>query len=599
MKKTNYFIIALTFFIMLFPSTSFAIPNEIHQDLQHLHPNHLKYVEDSNGTLTIEQFLQLAPSDLTPVPNENANFGYTSSVYWLTFDTYNRNTLKEWILEIDSPPLDSIHFFTIKNGTVLTEIHGGDLLPFEYRYLPVSSFVFPLALPTHETYQIVLRVETEGAMKIPLELWEKNSFLNHNGNVAAAHMFYYGLAVVMAVYNFFLYLFLRNSSYLYYAALCLAFMFIPMTNYGDAYRLLWPEQVWWNNRSIVFFMGISIIFSGIFVMKFLRTKEMLPRIHKLIIGLIALQIIDLFILLFVSYPIALYFVFFTTFVHVPLFLFAGIISWRNGYFLAKYFLFAWTIFLVSNSIALLNDVGIMFSQDLAKYSLLVGSGVELVLFAVGLSAQVNEMRKEKELLNKEIEEAQREIVYTMGEVIEARSKETSNHVKRVAAYSVILAQAYGMDAHAIEKLKVASPLHDVGKVGIPDEILQKPGKLTDTEFTFMQTHTLIGYNMLKNSNLDILKIAAIIAHEHHEKYNGRGYPRGIAGEDINIYARITAIADVFDALSSERAYKKAWPLEKILALFKEERGEHFDPHLVDLFFEHLEDFVKVREELPD
>jgi response regulator RpfG family c-di-GMP phosphodiesterase len=146
---------------------------------------------------------------------------------------------------------------------------------------------------------------------------------------------------------------------------------------------------------------------------------------------------------------------------------------------------------------------------------------------------------------------------------------------------------------------MASPMHDIGKVAILDEVLKKPGKLTEEDFDIMKYHTNIGYNLLKNSTRHILKTAAIVAYQHHEKWNGKGYPCGIKGEDIHIYGRITAIADVFDALGSERVYKKAWELDRILNLFKEERGQHFDPRVVDVFFEQLPNIVKVRDAYSD
>lgn len=202
---------------------------------------------------------------------------------------------------------------------------------------------------------------------------------------------------------------------------------------------------------------------------------------------------------------------------------------------------------------------------------------------------------ESALLSNEIEETQKEIIFTMGEIGESRSKETGNHVKRVAEYSYILAKQLGMSHEEAELLKIASPMHDIGKVAIPDSVLKKPGKLTDEEFDIMKAHTNIGYGLLKNSSRRILKTAAIVAHQHHEKWNGRGYPQGIQGEEIHIYGRITAIADVFDALGSERVYKQPWELDRILNLFKEERGQHFDPMVVDAFMAQLPEILKVRE----
>ena len=207
--------------------------------------------------------------------------------------------------------------------------------------------------------------------------------------------------------------------------------------------------------------------------------------------------------------------------------------------------------------------------------------------------------REITLLNEEIEATQREVVFTMGAIGESRSKETGNHVKRVAEYSKLLALQWGLDEAEAELLKQASPMHDIGKVAIPDAILNKPGKLTDEEFEQMKQHAELGYNMLNSSNRSLLKAAAIVAYEHHEKYNGRGYPRGLAGEEIHIYGRITALADVFDALGSDRVYKKAWEDERIFELFKAERGEHFDPYLVDLFFGNLDAFLAIRERFKD
>jgi len=198
-------------------------------------------------------------------------------------------------------------------------------------------------------------------------------------------------------------------------------------------------------------------------------------------------------------------------------------------------------------------------------------------------------------LHSEIEETQKEIIFKMGEIGEVRSKETGYHVKRVAEYSKLLALLHGLSEDEAEILKMASPMHDIGKVGIPDEILNKPGKLNPDEFEIMKTHAEIGYDMLKSSNRPIIKAASTIAREHHEKWNGSGYPRGLKGEQIHIYGRITAIADVFDALGNDRVYKKAWKLDRILELFKEESGKHFDPNLVDLFFENLDEFLKIRD----
>lgn len=183
--------------------------------------------------------------------------------------------------------------------------------------------------------------------------------------------------------------------------------------------------------------------------------------------------------------------------------------------------------------------------------------------------------------------------------METRSRETGNHVKRVSEYAKLLALGYGMDAREAEIVRLAAPLHDVGKIGIPDSILNKPTKLTAEEWEIMKSHAGLGHEMLKTSERPILQAGGIIALEHHEKWNGEGYPHGKAGEDIHIYGRIIAHADVFDALGSDRCYKKAWEMKKILDLVRDERGKHFDPDLVDIFFDNLGHMIKIRETYPD
>ena len=202
-------------------------------------------------------------------------------------------------------------------------------------------------------------------------------------------------------------------------------------------------------------------------------------------------------------------------------------------------------------------------------------------------------------LHLEMYDTQREVFFRLAEVAETRSKETGNHVRRVAEYARLLAEKYGLPEKDIDTLHLAAPMHDIGKLGIPDEILNKPGRLTPAEFEIVKHHVNIGHDMLKGSPLKMLQAAAVIALQHHERFDGKGYSSGLAGENIHIYARITAIADVFDALSCERVYKKAWPLEEVLNYFKEAKGGQFDPALVDLLFANLGEILKVREKFSD
>lgn len=195
---------------------------------------------------------------------------------------------------------------------------------------------------------------------------------------------------------------------------------------------------------------------------------------------------------------------------------------------------------------------------------------------------------------KELNETQIEVILTLSEVAESRCGETGAHIKRVAEYSHLLALLAGLPENEAFMIKSAAPLHDIGKIATPDHILLKPGKLTDEEFTIMKEHAVTGYKILADSTKFILMTAAIIAHSHHEKWDGSGYPQSLSGENIPIYGRIIALADVFDALGTERVYKKAWSSEQICSYILEQSGKHFDPRLANLFLEHFERFEIIR-----
>jgi len=218
---------------------------------------------------------------------------------------------------------------------------------------------------------------------------------------------------------------------------------------------------------------------------------------------------------------------------------------------------------------------------------------------LSLAATYTGQSIEKAILYSEIIDTQKEIIFLMGEVGESRSQETGHHVKRVAKYSYLLAHLYGLSEEESRLIELASPMHDIGKVSIPDSILMKPGKLTEEEFDIVKTHSTIGYTIFKGSTRKILKAAATIAHEHHERWDGKGYPRQLKGKEIHLYGRITAIADVFDALGTKRVYKNEWALDDILSLLKEERGKQFDPELVNIFLTHIDQFLEIKNKYQD
>jgi putative two-component system response regulator len=201
-------------------------------------------------------------------------------------------------------------------------------------------------------------------------------------------------------------------------------------------------------------------------------------------------------------------------------------------------------------------------------------------------------------LNQALEQlrtASLDTIFKLTSASEYRDNETGAHVKRMSHYSAVIAQKMGLKDKSVEALLYAAPMHDIGKIGIPDKILLKPGKLTAEEWEIMKKHTIIGADILKGSNINFVRMGEMIALTHHEKWDGSGYPYGLKGRKIPLVGRITAIADVFDALTSDRPYKKAFSIEKSNQIILQERGKHFDPDVVDAFFEVQDAILQIKE----
>ncbi len=209
-----------------------------------------------------------------------------------------------------------------------------------------------------------------------------------------------------------------------------------------------------------------------------------------------------------------------------------------------------------------------------------------------IKSEIREKRLKEEIL-----ETQKELIYMLAEITEVVSDETGKHIKRVADASKLLAHyCPSLSEEDEEIIYTAAPMHDVGKIAIDPKILHKPGALTSEEFEIVKTHTLLGQKILNKSDRKIIKAANIIAMQHHEKWDGSGYPQGLKGHNIHIYGRIVAIVDVFDALVHKRVYKKAWDKDKAKEYIKEKSGTEFDPELVKIFIDHFEEFAVIEED---
>lgn len=200
---------------------------------------------------------------------------------------------------------------------------------------------------------------------------------------------------------------------------------------------------------------------------------------------------------------------------------------------------------------------------------------------------------------REILDREREMITRLSRAAEFRDPETGAHILRMAHYSRLIADQLGLSGEDKDLILAAAPMHDVGKIAIPDHILLKPGRLDDAELVVMRTHAEKGYEILRDSKSRMLDLAALIAWTHHERFDGGGYPRGLSGEDIPLAGRIVAVADVFDALTTERPYKKAWELEQAIRWLRESAGGHFDPACVEAFLARRDDFLAIKASFQD
>jgi putative two-component system response regulator len=204
-----------------------------------------------------------------------------------------------------------------------------------------------------------------------------------------------------------------------------------------------------------------------------------------------------------------------------------------------------------------------------------------------------------ERAEKELRLSREETIQRLAIAAEYRDGATAQHIQRMSHYCSLLAQRCGLDAERCELIRIASPMHDIGKIGTPDHILLKPGKFTPEEFKAISLHPEIGYRILSGSGAELLNLAATIAWTHHEKFDGSGYPRGLRGESIPLEGRIATIADTFDALTTKRVYKPAFPLDEAIEIMRSRRGKDFDPALLDTFLDAMDDVLAIRAEYAD
>nr|WP_309099954.1 HD domain-containing phosphohydrolase [Fredinandcohnia onubensis] len=405
-----------------------------------------------------------------------------------------------------------------------------------------------------------------------------------------------GAFLIIGVHHLNLYFNRRNERVtLYFGLFCLIYGFRILVVGQTSIYIFFPD-IDWNLLLKLNFIAIFCclsLFIKYFSLRF--PHEQKKAIVNLVIGTSLLCIIVVILTepyIFTNLIYILYLLFLITISYLLYLYILGFKMKQVGAYVIGFSLFILVATVIND---LLYDAQKINTTILTPLGILAFISAQSIIISKKFATSITE----NEILSRELETTQKEILFTLGEIIENRSKETGKHVVRVAEFSKLLALKYGLSNEQAELIKTASTLHDIGKVGIPDSILSKPGKLTKEEFELMKTHTTIGYEMLKHSKRRILEASALIAYTHHERFDGSGYPRGLKGEEIPLYGRISALADVFDALSSDRIYKKAWEMEKIVEYFEAEKGKHFDPYLVDIFLKGFHEFVSIKEAFQD
>ena len=239
------------------------------------------------------------------------------------------------------------------------------------------------------------------------------------------------------------------------------------------------------------------------------------------------------------------------------------------------------------------DFAEVYKSEKEKRKELLGTNRQLAKYADDLNETISELKA----VHQELRESYLETIYRLVLAAEYRDEDTGDHIVRMSRYCALIAGRLRLAPDEVQNMLYAAPMHDVGKIGIPDSILLKPGKLTDEEFEIMKSHAVIGAEILANSKAKILQVAQQIAISHHEKWNGKGYPQGLSRDKIPLVGRIASLADVFDALTSKRPYKEPYPVERAFHIIKEERGEHFDPDMVDVFLQNMDDVLRIKTEV--
>ncbi|MGY4689992.1 7TM diverse intracellular signaling domain-containing protein [Salibacterium sp. K-3] len=410
MAKKPVMIISILLFSMFFAGRIEASVELEEETNQYDIARDMEVLEDESGDWIIEDVTEPPVSEAF-IENNSAipNYGYTDSHYWIRYAVHNTSENPDWVLEIAYPPLDSIALYEKEGEAYRLLEKAGDLQPFHDRARSHRSFAFDLSIPPGSETVYYLKIESQGAVQLPMTMWEREAFAKKSQLEYMILGLYYGLAFVMILYNLFLYFSLRFRSYLWYVLFILCLVFTHLTLNGAAYQFIWPESSWWNNRAIVFFMAASQAFALLFAKSFLNVKESMPRLNRLLFVSALSQFMILGLLMF-SYTAALNFVILSALLLVVVVLTTAGVRWKHGYRPARWFFIGWVVFLIGAMVSSLADAGVIPVTFYTKYASQLGSALEVVLFSLALADKFNTLRMEKEKAEREAKESREEAV---------------------------------------------------------------------------------------------------------------------------------------------------------------------------------------------
>ncbi|MCP5161294.1 MAG: EAL domain-containing protein [Hahellaceae bacterium] len=368
----------------------------------------LEYLVDEQGSLTIDTILSaqkggsLSSLNWKSLVNTSPNFGYTLSPYWFRFKIYNDSSMRaDQILEISYPQLDYVDIFQFRTNQPMTQLHLGDRLEFSHRLVAHPNFIIPFELVPEEAVEFYIRVQSGGSLQVPLNLWQEESFYVSVGQEDQIHTFYYGILAVIVIINFFVFVALRERTYLYYALATLGYLILIGSLRAKTFQLFWPDAPWLHNQSLLMAIPLTLVFSALFTREFLHLESNAPKLDKLlkaIISLGALAVLGSFTLSYAASVRA------SVLLVIPSFLVlfsCGPLLWRRGVRAARYYSIAWGVLTIGGALSALNKYGVIPNSFITEYGLQIGSAFEAIILTIALAERLYREREQKVLAQAE------------------------------------------------------------------------------------------------------------------------------------------------------------------------------------------------------